>query len=441
MCLEELMIDHRKALTGLSFQSLEHLGIDWREIVKSNPNVAAKFTEYINKKQEWVMVEMDYSQLELYVLASLSGDPSMVAAVNSGKDIHRINTENIYKISFDSIDKELTEATEAFKALSSTNNKNRLTAAEAGMEDFKTKRKCTKALSFSLTYGAGPSKIAGDLSMTIEEATKLINDFYGAYPKVKEWQNQSVINAIKNGYIETPFGRRRGTPTLHHNMDAYKAFVQEDKKAINTLYKNGEYWSLREAIKVCYNAPVQSYATDICSTAAIKVYDYLIKNKLPAHLFFWVHDSILSDMHRSIVLDTIPEIMRIMENDCKLESDLVNYRSSCSVGFNYEYMSEIKRQDAYDLTEEMLDKKLIESMDADKKKKFKLIIKSSGKVLDKNYTKSESQDKEEYFTKLVEKLGISGVSTPQDYFCYMNGCSKEEYEEAMEFSDADEGRE
>lgn len=430
--------DINKRLTDLSFQSLTTLGIDWKSIIKTNPVMVEKFKAYMKAKNEWTMINMDYSQLELYVLASLSGDPAMISVVNSGKDLHRVNTENIYKISYDLLEAELKSAAEAFKNNPCNEFKLRLGSAELAMEDFATKRKCTKSLSFSLSYGASANKVANDLNITIPEAEKLINDFYGAYPKVKEWQNQSIINAIKLGYIETPFGRRRGTPTLHHNMDAYHAFVEEDKKAINALYKRGEYWSLREAIKVCYNAPVQSYATDICSSAAIRVQNYFKTLPGKANLFFWVHDSLLFDIKRTEVVEMIPEVMRIMEDDCKLASDQVNYRTSCELGYNYEFMSEIKREEALQITDEQIDKKLAESLEKDANKKFKLIIKASGKALDKNYTKSESVDKAAYFTHLVEKFNIPGVSTPEEYFCYMNCCSKEEYEDYMEFDIADE---
>lgn len=430
-------IGTRKQLTDLSFQSLTTLGIDWKNIVKSNPKILNKFNDYLDKKQEWLMVGLDYAQLELYVLASLSGDPTMIEVVNSGKDLHRVNTENIYKISYDALEAESKRAANAFGLCPSEELKLQLGAAKLAMEDFATKRKCTKSLSFSLTYGASANKIANDLNLTVPEAEKLINDFYSAYPKVKEWQNQSVINAIKLGYIETPFGRRRGTPTLHHNMDAYGAFVNEDKKTINKLYKSGEYWSLREAIKVCYNAPVQSYATDICSSAAIIVQNYFKKTPNRANLFFWVHDALLFDIRKEFAVEMVPKVMRIMENDCKIASDPVNYRTSCEFGYNYEYMSELKREEALQVTEEQINKKLAESLEKDANKKFKLIIKASGKILDKNYTKSEAVDKEAYFTHLVEKFNIPGVSTPQEYFCYMNHCSIEEYEDFMEFDMAD----
>jgi chromosome condensin MukBEF MukE localization factor len=82
-----------------NFKSLTKAGVDWYNIVKNNPKLLEKYLCYLKLKSEYIMVNIDFSQLELYVLASLSGDPDMIATVNSGRDLHDVNTEKVYGIS------------------------------------------------------------------------------------------------------------------------------------------------------------------------------------------------------------------------------------------------------------------------------------------------------------------------------------------------------
>ena len=378
----------------------------------------------------------DYSQLELYVLASISGDKNMIATVNSGKDIHKETTKKIYSIDYEVLEhnfKVAAEHSEEYDRLS------------AEIKDFMTKRKSTKATNFALTYGAGPEKIAMDLHIPVYEAQKLIDGFYGLYPKVKPWQEATFLNAIHTGYIETPWGRRRATPKIHNRMDAYKALVDCDKTAIIKLKKAGEYWSLRNEFKTCKNTPIQSVATDMCSLAACKFKEYLKTANKRANMFFWIHDSIVFESHIDDVAELIDKLQDIMENQVKYEGDKVNYRTAIEVGYNYEWVSEIKRENwinSQDKKTLILDT-LNESLDLDKNKKFKMIIKSTSEDLSnfENYIKKVKISKEQYFEKLVEGLGIEGVHNPEEYVLAMNGCSAEEYEQAMGLDIEDIGEE
>lgn len=427
-----------KGLDSLSFQSLSLLGIDWRKHLKENPELEREYFKYLNLRSDWIIVNIDYSQLELYVLASISGDKNMIATVMSGKDIHKENTKKIHGIDYEELEAKEKEIRETY----GEQHEDYLGIMYA-LKDFAAKRKSTKALSFSLSYGAGKEKIAMDNKITVEEANDLINGFYKIYPDVKLWQNNTFLSAIVNGYIETPFGRRRATPKVHNRMDAYDALVLEKPKAISALKKSGEYWKLREEFKTCKNTPIQSVASDMCSLAAIKFKNWLKTSGKRAEMYFWVHDSIVFAVHIDDAVSVIETVRDIMENQVKYPNDPVSYRAALDVGYNYEWTVEIKREEWLSGKDqkEILQKKLKESIDLDKKKKIKLIIKSSSLEMDENYLKKIKDAKEDYFEKLVEKLGIDGIHTPQEYLAYMNGISLEEYNESMGFDVEDESEE
>jgi hypothetical protein len=418
-----------KKLHESAFKSLALAGLpNWYDIVKANPELESKYLKYLKVKSEYITVSIDYSQLELYVLASLSGDPDMIATVNSGKDLHDVNTEKVYKLC-------KADLVAALETAQLTNVSELIASAQMALEDFATKRKFIKALSFSLTYGAGVGKIAKDLKITIIEAQKLIDDFYAAYPKVKEWQNRTFLYAIQNGFVDTPFGRQRATPKVYKRLDAYYALVQERKDVVSKLKKAKEYWALREEQKICKNTPVQSTATDMCSKAACKVRKWFIKEKRRATMMFWVHDAIVFSTHIDEAVENIKKVVDIMENDVKYPGDVVNYRTEAEVGYNYEYVAKIKRSDIYSagFDKELILKKLEESLEIDLKKKFKLVIKATGTSMDtlKQYTDAQREAKGDYFNQLVENLDI-GVSTPEEYMAYMNQMSVQEYIDAEE---------
>jgi len=357
----------------------------------------------------------------------------MIATVNSGKDLHSENCKKVYGIDYESIKDNLAKAEEE-------HNEQDMVHYKMLYEDFYSKRKFIKALSFAITYGAGASKIARDLRITIPEAEKLINDFYTAYPKVREWQDRTFLHAIRDGYIETPFGRKRETKLIKGRMDAYKALVQNDVKISKQLKRDGEYWTLRDEQKQCKNSPIQSTATDMCSWAAIKVKKAFIKQALRAQLYFWVHDSIVFHCHIDDAVKAIKLVADIMENQVKYDGDPVNYRVEAEVGYTYEYVSKIERKDIISgLTKELILENLDKSLDADIKKKFKLIVKTTSTEMTniQDYIKAMKEAKSEYFDELVEKLGL-GVSTPDEYMSLMNNTTLTEYLEASDITVADD---
>ena len=420
----------KKKLGKTSFNSLARLGVDWKTLVLNNKELSSQYTEYAKAKSEWLIVNLDYSQLEIYCLASLSKDPAMIATVNSAKDVHNENTKKVYGIDYEDIKARLQ------LAKTSGNDQDEL-HYNMLWEDFYAKRKFIKALSFAITYGAGSSKIARDLRITVPEAEKLINDFYTAYPKAKEWQDRTFLHAIRDGYVETPFGRKRETKLIKGRMDAYKALVQNDIRISKELKRNGEYWTLRDEQKQCKNSPIQSTATDMCSLAAVKVNKAFKKQGLRAKLYFWVHDSIVFHCHIDDAVKAIKLVSDIMENQVKYEGDPVNYRVEAEVGYTYEYVSKIERKDILSdsFSKELILERLDKSLDDDIKKQFKLIVKTTSTEMTniQDYIKAMKEAKSEYFDDLVSKLGL-GVSTPDEYMSALNQTTLTEYLDASDIT-------
>ena len=422
-------------LDKLSFNSLDKLGIDWRSVLQDNPDIQKEYIQLLSLKQNWIIINVDYSQVEAYMLASLSGDPKLINAVNKGLDLHSVNTENLFHLNYNELQ------TDFKKAISEEDIKK----AKAALDDFKAKRKTTKAFTFSISYGAGKEKISMDLRITIEEADKLLKDFYSTYPKIKEWQGKTLLKAIHDGYLETPFGRRRATPKLLGRTEAYKAFIEEDKKVISKLKKEREYWSLREEFKQVLNTNIQSTATDMCSLSACKFKNWLKTANKRCELYFWIHDSNVVAAHLEDSIEVINKLMDIMENDVKYDNDPVNYRTSIEVGYNYEWVAEIERNEWITSTNKkaLLLKKLDESLDTDLQKKFKMIIKSTSEDMSNldNYIKKVRLSKETYFEKLVEGLNIDDVHSPEEYMTKMNNCSMDEYEAYFNSEEASDNEE
>ncbi len=424
----------KRKLGKTSFNSLSRLEVDWKTLVLNNKELAKQYSDYAQAKSEWVIVNIDYSQLELYCLASLSKDPDMIATVNSGKDLHSENTKKVYGIDYEDIKAKKAAAEKSGTAQD-------VLHYTMLWDDFYAKRKFIKALSFAITYGAGSGKIAKDLRITVAEAEKLINDFYTAYPKAKEWQDRTFLHAIRDGYVETPFGRKRETPLIKGRTDAYKALVQNDVKTIKQLKRDGEYWTLRDEQKQCKNTPIQSIATDMCSLAAIKVNKAFKKSGLRAKLYFWVHDSIVFHCHIDDVVTAVKMVADIMENQVKYEGDPVNYRVEAEIGFTYEYVAKLDRKDIMSdkFTKELVLEKLDASLDDDLKKKFNLIVKSTSTVMNDlpTYIAAMKEAKGDYFNEMVEKLGL-GVSTPDEFMAALNQATLTEYLDASDISDTGE---
>lgn len=192
-----------------------------------------------------VLVDADYSQIELRLLAHISGDSTMIEAFRSGADIHTSTAAAVFGIS----------------------------QAEVTSEQ----RKRAKAVNFGIVYGISDFSLAGDLSIPVKQARAYIANYLASYPEVNAYLKDIVAEARQNGYVTTLFGRRRYIPEISgHNAVARKF---------------GE--------RVAMNSPIQGSAADIVKLAMLNVSRRIEKEGLDAKLILQVHDELIVEAAQS----------------------------------------------------------------------------------------------------------------------------------------------
>lgn len=198
-----------------------------------------RLREYFNAPAGRVLCDADYSQIELRVLASMSGDANMINAFGSGTDIHTVTASQVFGLPQDMITPEL--------------------------------RSRAKAVNFGIVYGIGAFSLSKDIGVTRAEADRYIKSYLAAYPGVAAYMEKAIGDAKKNGYVTTLYGRRRYIPELSNSNGNMRAF--------------GE--------RVARNAPIQGTAADIIKIAMIKV-SRSLKDEFPtARLILQVHDELI----------------------------------------------------------------------------------------------------------------------------------------------------
>ena len=217
----------------------------------------------------WVLVDADYSQIELRVLAHIADDANMRAAFLSGEDFHRVTASQVFGVPLD-------EVTPAM-------------------------RRSAKAVNFGIVYGISKWSLSEDLGVSVWEAEDYINNYLARFAGVRRYMHDVVEGAKRDGYVTTIFGRRRNIPEL---------------KSSNFNVRAG-------AERVALNTPVQGSAADIIKLAMLRVYDALAREALQAQLVLQVHDELIvecppweAELVRSIVT-------REMEHAAELSLPLV----------------------------------------------------------------------------------------------------------------------
>ena len=189
-----------------------------------------------------LFMDADYSQIELRVLAHLSGDEQLIEAYRTDADIHRITASKVFHTPFE----EVTDL----------------------------QRRNAKAVNFGIVYGISSFGLSQDLSITRKEAEEYINQYFETYPKVKEFLNRLVEDAKKQGCVTTMFGRRRPVPELSSSNFMQRSF--------------GE--------RVAMNSPIQGTAADIIKIAMLEVWRGLKEAGLKTRLILQVHDELLLEV-------------------------------------------------------------------------------------------------------------------------------------------------
>lgn len=252
--------------------------------------------------KEGSIVETDFSQLEVIGVAFLSGDTNLKEDLLQGRDLHCMSASFLYGEEYDTI----------------------YAAYKAGDSSWTKKRKAAKSPTFQLQYGAGYKSIAAKCGLTEKQAKQFVENYYGRYWRLKEWQEENIL-AVKRSRVateqRTPKGYQRGIGYLHGPTGRAYCFTEED--APDFLVERGEYTSFSPtAIK---NYPSQGFATgDLVPMCLGELYYELKANERlreKALLVNTVHDSVILDVHNSVLeeaKDTVEKVLTNAPNYLKL---------------------------------------------------------------------------------------------------------------------------
>lgn len=204
-----------------------------------------------------LLVDADYSQIELRILAHITGDEAMQQAFLHGADIHRSTAAKIYHIPESEVTPQL--------------------------------RSASKAINFGIMYGKGAYSLSKDLDVPVKEADAFLKTYLAAFPKVDGYMQDCIAHAKEKGYVETLFGRRRALPELASSNFQVRA--------------SGE--------RMARNTPIQGTAADIIKLAMVHVWQRLRDEKLEARLLLQVHDELIVEAPES----EVEEVKRVLREE------------------------------------------------------------------------------------------------------------------------------
>ncbi len=215
-------------------------------------------------KEGCVLIDADYSQIELRILAHLSGDKELIEAYHTDADIHRITASKVFHTPMD----EVTSL----------------------------QRRNAKAVNFGIVYGISAFGLSQDIGTSQKEATQYMKQYFETYPDVKRYQEETVENAKETGYTITMFDRRRPMPEL----------------------KSSNFMQRQFGERAAMNAPIQGTAADIMKIAMINVYRGLKEAGLRSKLILQVHDELLIETYE----DEIEQVKEILTREMKGATNL-----------------------------------------------------------------------------------------------------------------------
>jgi DNA polymerase-1 len=230
---------------------------------------AKRLREAFISDEGYVLISADYSQIELRVLAHISGDPALIEAFQKGEDIHALTASSLFGVPLEEVTEEL--------------------------------RRKGKTVNFGIVYGISEFGLAKELGISEKEAKGYIEQYFQRFPKVKEYVNKTIEESQEKGYVKTIFGRKRPLPELLSSNKMVREFGK------------------RAAI----NAPVQGTAADLIKLAMIRINRRLKMMGLPARLLLQVHDELLIEARKDVKEEAKKILKEEMENVYPLAVPLV----------------------------------------------------------------------------------------------------------------------
>ena len=223
---------------------------------------------FIPRSEEFVLLSADYSQIELRIVAAISGDPNLTAAFREGKDIHTATAAKVFGVDEKDVTKEM-----RYKA---------------------------KSVNFGIIYGQGAFGLADNLGISRTEAKEIIDNYKKQFAGIQKYMDDTMNYARENGYVETLMGRKRWLRDINSANFTVRGFAE------------------RNAI----NSPIQGTAADMIKLAMIKVDEAFRVNKFKSRMLLQVHDELVFDAHKDELDKIKPIIMRCMEEALPLPNEV-----------------------------------------------------------------------------------------------------------------------
>ena len=220
---------------------------------------------FIPESDEYCFLDADYSQIELRVLAHISGDESLIEAFRSNQDIHRMTASQVFHVPFE----EVTSL----------------------------QRSNAKAVNFGIIYGKGSFTLGQDLGISRKEAEEYISAYFARYPKIKTFMDDTIKNGAEKGYVSTLWNRRRNMPEL----------------------QSGNFIQRAAGERAAMNMPIQGTAADIIKLAMIKVHKALKDGGYQSRLILQVHDELLIETYK----DEKEAVAKILKENMEQAAELL----------------------------------------------------------------------------------------------------------------------
>lgn len=214
---------------------------------------------FVPRNEDYTLLSADYSQIELRVIAALSGEKNMIEAFLQNQDIHRSTAAKVFNVDIQSVTRE--------------------------------QRSHAKTVNFGIIYGVSAFGLSNQTELSRSESKELIDTYYQTYPQLKVFIDKQIHFARENGYVETILGRRRYLPDINSRNQVVRGAAE------------------RNAV----NAPIQGSAADIIKIAMINIYNLLKDNKLKTKMLLQVHDELIFDVPKNELDFVKPLIKKTME--------------------------------------------------------------------------------------------------------------------------------
>jgi len=219
---------------------------------------------FVPKNDDYILLAADYSQIELRLIAELSGDETMKQSFLNGEDIHKATAANVFKIPIEEVTRE--------------------------------QRSHAKTVNFGIIYGVSAFGLSQQTNLSRKESKELIDTYYETYPRLREYISEQINFAREQGYVETLLGRRRYLKNI--NSANYMVRSADERNAVN--------------------APIQGSAADIIKIAMIDIQELLNKGNYQSKMLLQVHDELVFDIHKEELETLKPLIKQTMEKAYQL---------------------------------------------------------------------------------------------------------------------------